>query len=747
MARGCFLPFGSKVRSFFMDITLLHAGLAAGAALAALPVILHLFMKQKPKRIVFPALRLIRERQKRAKKQLKIKNWLLLAARMLLLILMALALAQPTLNSESSLGTGEVPTALALVFDTSLSMQYTDQGKDRLAEAKARAGEILKKSTDDSEVFIIDSANPVKPPATTPASALKRVEGLTLQAANRPLNSAIVLGTQVVAASKLPRREVYVLTDLTASSWELTSSRTTEELEKIRTAKTIVKTYILRLTPKELRNAAVVAADLSTLTPSEGEPVEIQATIRGTGPATTRVAEFYLDGEKNKRDQKIVEIPANGQQVVTFATPSRLAPGLHQGMIKLGGGTDAMAFDDTRYFTFASEPASKILIVADTAVDGNFVANALSPDTAPAAGGGDPAAPAAASFKVERVTRRQFTNQAVKSLKEYAAIFLLNIEGLTQTDWGRLRGYVVDGGGLVVAPGDRANPADYDGATAAALLPARLDAKPVVKETSFGKAEFNHPLFSRFPKLIDPELTATPIYRHWPVKPVGPEARTLLRYADGSPALLERVFKGARTGRVLMWTTPLARQVSRNIAGAWNEFPQSWAFLSLILDTVPYLAGTAGEQLNYEAGQDAVLVIDPSHRAPNYAIQSPDPKVTLRLSLSPTADSLVVATPGVEGQWQAEGQAADGSKQKLGFSLNAPSTESQLVALKPGDLLGLFGKKDAYQVADDPASLERAQSKGRYGTELFPWLMFLILGLVTAENLLANKFHRDSAPA
>ena len=42
-----------------MDISLLHAGLAAGAALAAIPVILHLFMRQTPKHVIFPALRLI----------------------------------------------------------------------------------------------------------------------------------------------------------------------------------------------------------------------------------------------------------------------------------------------------------------------------------------------------------------------------------------------------------------------------------------------------------------------------------------------------------------------------------------------------------------------------------------------------------------------------------------------------------------------------------------------------------------
>src|SRR2546423_1470117 len=87
-----------------MDISLINTGLAAGATLAALPVILHLFMRQTPKHIIFPALRLIRERQKRSKKKLRVKNWLLLLARMALLALMALALARPRITSETSVG-------------------------------------------------------------------------------------------------------------------------------------------------------------------------------------------------------------------------------------------------------------------------------------------------------------------------------------------------------------------------------------------------------------------------------------------------------------------------------------------------------------------------------------------------------------------------------------------------------------------------------------------------------------------
>ena len=52
-----------------MNISLLHAGLAGGAALAAIPLILHLLMRQTPKHVIFPALRLIRERQKQSKKR------------------------------------------------------------------------------------------------------------------------------------------------------------------------------------------------------------------------------------------------------------------------------------------------------------------------------------------------------------------------------------------------------------------------------------------------------------------------------------------------------------------------------------------------------------------------------------------------------------------------------------------------------------------------------------------------------
>src|SRR3954470_12798985 len=239
-----------------MDISLLHAGLAAGAALPSLPVILHLFMKQTPKRVVFPALQLIRERQKRSQKKLKVKNWLLLVARMALIALMALALARPRLYSETSLGDEEVPTALRLVFDTSLSMGYKERDKTRLDEAKERAGEILKKVPDTSQVFVVDSAEPGAPVALSPAAARKRIEGLALHAANRPLNDVLGQAYAAVVDVDRPRHEVYVLTDLARSAWN--TRRAADGLDLLKKVKSGVDTYVLRLTPQEVHDVAVV---------------------------------------------------------------------------------------------------------------------------------------------------------------------------------------------------------------------------------------------------------------------------------------------------------------------------------------------------------------------------------------------------------------------------------------------------------------------------------------------------------
>ncbi|HEX8202401.1 MAG TPA: BatA domain-containing protein [Isosphaeraceae bacterium] len=723
-----------------MDISLLHAGLAAGAALAAVPVIIHLVMRQTPKHVVFPALRLIRPRHRRSTKRLRIRNWLLLLARMALVALMALALARPALNAPGALGDREVPSAVGLVFDTSLSMGYVVAGKTRLEEAKDRARDILARLPEASLVFVVDSAEPGVPFPASPAAARRRIAALELRAANRPLNAALGQAYAAVAAADRPRHEVYVLTDLTRAAWDL--ARPVEGLEKARGVRLGLATYVLRLAPPEARDAAIVAAEAHPAVPggadADGNPFEIRGRIRSAGPASSRLVEFLLDG--TRRGQAAVDLPADGEAEVRFTTPPNLAEGLHRAELRLVGA-DPLAFDDRRFLSFAVDPALRVLVVYDPVagaerptIDASFLANALDPY-----GFGRP-------YRVESLASTRLEAGFPNALKDYACVFANDVRRLGDACWGQLNAYVREGGGLVVGLGHRIDRDSYNGPSAQSLLPASIGAAVAPPGgTSFGQADFSHPIFGRVPRDLAADLSGVPVWRYWAVTPAQ-RARPLLAFQDGAAALLERDIPGTEVGRVLLWTTPLSYRPEPNDPAAWNAFPLFWSFVAVAEQTVPYVAGSAGRRLNFEAGEDVFLPIEPGRTALTYAVVAPDGKPTGRLSPTAREATLIIEAPPTPGHWSVTASDPGRRAGSLGFSINPRADEARLTPLEPRDLDALFGT-DGYKLADDPRSLQAAIATTRIGHEIFPWIMAMILALLTAENLLANRFHREQSGA
>ena len=83
-------------------------------------------------------------------------------------------------------------------------------------------------------------------------------------------------------------------------------------------------------------------------------------------------------------------------------------------------------------------------------------------------------------------------------------------------------------------------------------------------------------------------------------------------------------------------------------------------------------------------------------------------------------------------------------RDRLGFSLNAPRAESQFAPLEKADLDVIFGK-DGYHLAENAQAYVQQEKISRFGYEIFPWLMFLIMIVVTVENFLANTFYKEPA--
>jgi hypothetical protein len=359
--------------------------------------------------------------------------------------------------------------------------------------------------------------------------ARKLVDALKLRDANRKLNAAVVQAYAAVASSPLQRKEVYILTDLAKSAWDFGSTTVADVAKKARANKTTINAYVLRLTPKEVKDVAVVAADPVSTVAIQGEPLEIKAKVRSWGPKTSRVAKLFLDkdasGKAIPRSTLPIEIPENGEVPFSMYTPATLGSGLHQGEIRLEVGTDFMEFDDVRYFSFTVQAPQRVLIVSDTLIDAIFTRAALEPDPATL----PPGTPQL--VKMDRMSLPEFAEKGRAKLDDYAAVFLLNIAQPSDADWGALIGYVKAGGGLVVAVGERAAPVAYNGPVAAQLLPAKLEtARAVPANTFFARPDLSHPIFAPYGREIDAKLAGVQVYRAWSVVPNS--SRTLLSGAS-----------------------------------------------------------------------------------------------------------------------------------------------------------------------------------------------------------------------
>jgi len=100
--------------------------------LLVIPILVHLFQLRRFKKEYFTNVKLLKELQIQTRKSSKIKKWLLLATRLLLLACLIIAFAQPFFDAKDTTNKGN---ELIILLDNSFSMQ-----------AKGAKGELLKRS-------------------------------------------------------------------------------------------------------------------------------------------------------------------------------------------------------------------------------------------------------------------------------------------------------------------------------------------------------------------------------------------------------------------------------------------------------------------------------------------------------------------------------------------------------------------------------------------------------------------------
>lgn len=200
--------------------------LGLGAGLVAVPVIIHLLFRRKPRVVRWAAMAFLLAAVKKQKRRVQVENLILLLLRCAAIALFALALARPALRAASWSPLGGSARGIVVIVDTSLSMAARSTGRRTLDRVRERSREVLSDLPDGSEVTVMVTGDDfagggpsVLIARATPSAARDRIDR-RLKISNSPNDLGEVFRFARRQLAQLRgRKSVIFLTDLQERDW------------------------------------------------------------------------------------------------------------------------------------------------------------------------------------------------------------------------------------------------------------------------------------------------------------------------------------------------------------------------------------------------------------------------------------------------------------------------------------------------------------------------------------------------
>ncbi len=784
-----------------MGITFVNLSLLAlGGLFVAIPILLHLAMRQKPKHLIFPALRFLQQRETTNRRRLQLRQWLLLLLRCLVVLLLALALSRPSVASTQwvswltisllgllllfvitlivltiiqrrgkillgvllllgitlalglgqavlsvtrqrtplALGNREAPVAAALLLDTSPRMLYRYNNQTRLQRAQEISRWLIRQLPAESDVAIIDARFRSAAFAVDLGAASKAIDAIDVNYLAPSWKSLIEESLRLLQQNDKARKELYILSDLTLPTWQ---DALDGSLVDVLQSTSEISLQIIDVGVETPHNDAILDLQLSGQLLSNGSPLTVQARLARRGPSAARTVRLLLESQDPSGP-----ILVDGQlQLPPTTVRGKQAIELDR------DGTQLVKFNLSAlemgtHYGYVEVEGDDNLPIDNRRY---FTVHVRPPwpvlVVAPASAFSQFLTETLAPYEFRETGRARFHCTTIRPeqladqpLRDYAAVALLDPAPLPESSWQNLRQYVERGGGLALFLGRNASEASkFNSQSAMDLLPASIQRQWRADEgLQLAPRNFDHPVLSVFQDL----RSTVP----WNAMPIF-RHWVLGQLTEGSRVVVPYsnnkpalVERRIGEGLVMLMTTPISDVETSNQL-PWNRIANSldsWPFLMLVDRMFLTLVRSNTATLNCTVGQTA--------RLPWNAVGT---------------ERLPLLTP--RGDWQ-EVTASDGEIRVLltevpgayrlkvpeetptphGFSANLAPETSRLDRVTQEQLAAALGQ-DRLRLAHNEQEIVREIDQARIGREFYPLLLPVLALVMLLEYLLANRFYRN----
>ncbi|MEZ6059539.1 MAG: BatA domain-containing protein [Planctomycetaceae bacterium] len=746
-----------------------------GAALAAVPIIIHLLSRLRYKKVRFAAMEFLLQSDEMNRRRLIIEQLLLLALRVLAVLLIMLLLARLMLNPSGMLLMRGATTHHVLILDDSLSMR--ERADDRTAFE--RAVEVLERMLSQGgsrpgslRVTVLTTTQPDRPLVTDRALDNAMLQELIPRLRNQTCSfraatpaAALQAAEEILSADAGVSPQVHVITDLRESDWT-GRPEVTEALKSLDGIDASVN--LIPIAEQTRANLAVTRLVADTLSVAVGVPWRMNVSIRNFSAqkVSGKRAAVSIDGAELPVNLLIPDIEAESEIQVSHDVTFDSA-GQHEVEIRLE--EDVLSEDNSRFLVADVADKRVVLLIDDAGQqeDAGYVAAALSAD------------PELTGLITEPRTSQVLTSA---DLSRYDMIYLLNVRDLPADATLLLSEYVRAGGGIAWFPGDQADTNWYNTTLQESdrtLFPVPLGT--VQSAASDGSPAgatdaklFQNPVFEQHPIFEIYNLPDSPFadlvqFRNWfgvtdewkaddAARADG--VRTLARLKNGDPIIFEHQLGN---GRILTFLTSAGRHWTN-----WPIAPASPGYVVTHLRLEQYLQKVNDRIQVRELGDDIKFTWPVGQFTDSVEVSLPEPEsegddasaedTFLRLQAAPVTEaaaanvepaaadekltvSLVQADrPGV---YRVKRFLVDGDSHNTWLAMNVPASESDLAV---ADAVQIQQTEGLGHVAIVAAGTAGGLSGSDAGRDMRWFLLSVLIVVLVCEQLLSLRmsFHPEA---
>jgi hypothetical protein len=657
----------------------------------AVPIAIHLFNFRRTRRIYFSNVSLLKSVEMETSSFRRLKQYLILATRVLALAALAFAFAQPYLPSQNKSGTNAQSVTSAYI-DNSFSMQNEENNQRYLDIATGKLDQLLTLFRNATRLQLLTNDFDAQEQQLTTTDRIKdRLTTLKLSHTPRTLPSVYKRQTNILARhAGSGKNQLFWFSDFQKS--------TSGDLSTIKIDSTN-RLFIVPVQAKATQNVYVDSVWLNTpfVREFQNNILYVRVSNAGNDDVQNLVVKLFLDDVQVSTAP--VSLAPKGSATTAFNFTVR-GKGFKRGRVTFDDLP--ITFDNEYFFVLNASPVIRVLHLYGQTNSSKAGENVFDNDSL---------------FTLRSLNAG---NADIGLLKQSDLVVLESVERVEGAMRSEIENFVRRGGSVMVIPPSNPDLATYGGFLSALGVSGLLE-RPSEESIPLANPERNSPFFSDvFEQSIRQENLELPVSK--PVWQWQEGGAKLLNLRSGDVFLSQST---AQRGKVYVLANPLTE--------AFGNFAQNALFVPVMYKIA---AQSVREQRTAYSFDENTITLTVPEAPQNTIYKLKKDKIELipvqRLNGNqliielPKSNQLNVDQELESGYYELQ---KDGQTQQL-LAFNHDNQESQLDYYSPDELRRIFANQPNVQIFDNVADGDFVKEFQKQNVGVSLWKYFLWAALL-----------------